>query len=546
MDSDFSVPIGPSYKRVKKVDNRRRELRAKPALLRRRDISSELFNATCNGLGVTMTPYEAVHLGFPAQARGFEEFRTEYWAAEMWSKFPFELSGIDRKATAMSSFREAEVRCREANSRLYDGWNKPWAQKVRGPLLKAQRKLARLLSGITPEEVVRRAGWGPGAATSLNSSKCSRQHKWELATHATSHALPWIRGLWNWAALPSRQVNIVSGNKVTTVPKNAKTDRAIAVEPDWNMFFQRGLGSAIRARLQRRCGLLLPDAQNRNQLLAREGSITDGIATIDLRGASDSVSLALCELLLPPHVMEMIISLRSNAGFCDGLIGIYEKVSSMGNGFTFELETALFWAIASSVKEGDVSVYGDDITVAGTDAALEVIELLEFCGFEVNQKKTFVTGPFRESCGGHYFAGRCVTPPYFRKPVNDLPRYISAGNSLSRRIDWREPSLAARFSDAWRLLASGVPRRFRGPRAAGDVCLWTPFDMCVPEWDPSLQCFVGNGIRGTRRLGEAPEWGALQSALHGDTHVVEYSTPDEVQKVCYWYADRWCDNTPSF
>jgi hypothetical protein len=538
--------IGPSQKRVVKVENERKEFRAKPALVRRRDVSADLFSATCAAFGVDLTPQEAVNLEFPAQARNFEEFRSEYWIAEMWSKFPFELSGVDRDAAAMQSFREAEVRCKIANDRLYDGWARPWTSRVREPLLRAQKKLARLLAGITPHEVVQRAGWGPGASTSLNSSKCSHQHKWDLATHATRHALPWVHGLWNWAALPERQVNIVLGNKVTTVPKNAKTNRVIAVEPDWNMFFQRGLGSAIRSRLQRRCGLLTPDAQVKNQLLAREGSVSNGIATIDLRGASDGVSLALCELLLPPHVMEMIISLRSNIGFCDGQLGVYEKVSSMGNGFTFELETALFWAIASSVKEGDVSVYGDDITVAGANTALEVIELLEFCGFEVNQKKTFVTGPFRESCGGHYFQGRCVTPPYFRKPVDSLLRYISAGNSLSRRIDWREPALASRFGDAWRLLASGVPRTFRGPRRAGDVCLWTPFDMCTPEWDPSLQCFVGKGIRGTRRKGEAPIWGAIQSALHGDTHVVEYSEPDEVQKVCYWYADRWCDSTPSF
>jgi hypothetical protein len=336
----------------------------------------------------------------------------------------------------------------------------------------------------------------------------------------------------------------VSGNRVTTVPKNAKTDRVIAIEPDWNMFFQLGLGAAIRRRLQR-VGQLHPTGQQTNQERAREGSVTDKIATIDLKSASDSVSLALCELLLPESINRMLLSLRSDVGTYDGVSARYEKLSSMGNGSTFEVETALFWAVSASIGEGDVTVYGDDITTNGADAP-RVIEVLEYLGFQVNTKKTFIAGPFRESCGGHFFNGVNVTPPYFRKPLDSLPRYISAANSITRCVGWRDSDKSRRFSEAWRSLARDVPRRFRGPRNAGDVCLWTRFDEATPEYDKDLQCFVGHGVKTVRHHALAPEWGALHAALYGDTFVEEYPTERELGMICYWYADRWSDCTPSF
>lgn len=523
-----------------------REYPAKPALLRRRDVSLALYGLTMGSMDSSISPSEAIGLPFPGTESSVLAFKRDYWIAEMWSKFPFEIEGVDRTAAAMQKFFESEILCKEANSRLNDGWSRPWTSSIREPLRQARVLLHKLLSDITIEEVYQRAGWGPGVSTSLKRSKCSHQHKWEFATHATASALPWVQGLFSWAHLPTREILLVDGNRVTTVPKNAKTDRTIAIEPDWNMFFQRGLGRAIRKRLNR-VGLLLSDSQDRNQRLAKAGSQSNSFGTIDLKGASDSVSLALCELLLPPQLVKMLASLRSDVGHLEsGQSGRYEKVSSMGNGFTFELETALFWAIGSAVSAGGVVCYGDDIIVADHEDGLKVIELLEFCGFEVNLKKTFITGPFRESCGGHYFRGVDVTPPYFRKSIDSLERWISAANCLSRRVSWRSTEDLRTFSEAWRTLARGVPRRFRGPISAGDICLWAPFDMCCPDYHTAWRCHVGQGIRIDRVKSAAPEWGRLQAALHGDTHVEEYATPEGVAKVCYWYADRWQYAAPSF
>ena len=146
---------------------------------------------------------------------------------------------------------------------------------------------------------MQRAHWGPGASTSLSRSRANPQNKWEFGAHCTEGLLPWVHTLSKWSGRDFATVPVL-GNLVTTVPKNAKTDRIIAIEPDWNSFFQLGLGAAIRSRLQR-VGLLLDTAQAENRRLALIGSETGEYATIDLKAASDTVSLGLCELLLPPH-----------------------------------------------------------------------------------------------------------------------------------------------------------------------------------------------------------------------------------------------------
>lgn len=361
------------------------------------------------------------------------EARDRYWRAESWSKIPLEL-GIDRVAAARETFIRAEDQCRDANTRLVDGLNRPSVPF--GPLKRARQLIAAILGPFNWDHAIRYCSFGPGATFSLPRRKAHHANKW-ASSDVTASCLPlcaaYLRYNTGWAEHHGK-FTIVSGNRVTTVPKNAKTDRTIAIEPTWNMFFQRGIGGMIRHRLQKRCNILLPQAQDQHKEYARLGSVKGDIATIDLKAASDSVSLALVELLLPEDWYNAILITRSASGTWDGETFIYEKVSSMGNGFTFELETLLFYALVKAqVADGIVSVYGDDI-VCPADRAGQVIDLLEYCGFTCNLKKTHLTGPFRESCGGHYYNGYDITPPYFRSLLEtDLMTRISAANTLSLR-----------------------------------------------------------------------------------------------------------------
>ena len=75
----------------------------------------------------------------------------------------------------------------------------------------------------------------------------------------------------------------------------------------------------------------------------------------------------------------------------------------MGNGFTFGLMT---FTLLCAARQYDsfAHVFGDDIIIDG-DVAPAFIDLLHVTGWTLNSSKTFLTGPFRESCGGFVHSG---------------------------------------------------------------------------------------------------------------------------------------------
>jgi hypothetical protein len=163
---------------------------------------------------------------------------------------------------------------------------------------------------------------------------------------------------------------------------------------------------------------------------------------------------------------------------------VLEKFSAMGNGYTFELETAIFLAICNAVYvtrgytphvSKNVFVFGDDIIVE-TELAADVIAALRFFGFKPNEKKTFLSGPFRESCGGDYFEGVDVRP-YFQKELPSEPQhYIAMANGLRRMVrENRFASVRGRgIHRAWFRALDALPsdiKRCRGPQSLGDLVI---------------------------------------------------------------------------
>jgi hypothetical protein len=192
------------------------------------------------------------------------------------------------------------------------------------------------------------------------------------------------------------------------------------------------------------------------------------------------------------------MTLRSPKTFVDGKWVFLNKFSSMGNGFTFELETLIFLAIAreachlAGADESDVLVYGDDIIVP-TLAGKLCTTLLRYFGFRPNSKKTFLTGVFRESCGGDYFNGVAVRPFYLKEFPDEPQKTFSLINGLGRLAHSVEDyAIRACYSSRARALAiEALPyplRKLRGPGALGD-CV-------ITESDPTKwSCVVKHGIR---------------------------------------------------
>lgn len=403
-------------------------------------------------------------------------------------------TGIDTEAAAIKTFHEAEAQCLRTNIRLsrYKE-NGPFESvqdlRVAGVIDKVRERVISWL-GKCPDGLNLKLG--PGSTLEDRGHLILVPDKFSSRPTVTSAAVGldhfWVQTWWYRslsATFPNRSApKVVRGNRFTTVPKTSKTDRGIAIEPSLNVAYQLAVGGEIRSRL-RRVGCDLQHSQWLHRRLAREGSLTGSLATIDLSSASDTVSRVLVQLLVGGEWLTLLESLRSPTTHLSGKTWRLEKFSSMGNGFTFELETLLFLAISYVAVElsgvdpligVNVSVYGDDIIVPA-EAYEAVSSLLRLLGFTLNPKKSFNTGPFRESCGGDYYGGWAVRPYYLEELPCEPQDYIGLANGLRRLVsDDTVPTVGFDvIQRAWLRVLDNIPsdirRNCRGPAALGDVVI---------------------------------------------------------------------------
>lgn len=339
-----------------------------------------------------------------------------------------------------------------------------------------------IIGDTAPEEALL-GSFSGGASTSRKRTSSQPAHKYVGKAHVTDDCL-WIVdnlvacALPGWLFVPESSlwnIEVVPGNVMFTVPKKTDIDRVAAKEPDLNMFIQKGIGDFFRSSL-RRIGINLND-QTKNQSLAHRGSVDGSLATLDLSSASDSVTRELVFQLLPVSWFTLLDAARCPVTrLWSGEEHRNCMFSSMGNGFTFELESLLFYALMRTTAyftgtRGTISVYGDDIIIP-TGMAREAQWVLNYFGFEVNPDKSHVDGPFRESCGGHYWNGVDVTPFYIKGPLDRIVDVIDVANKLRRWGDLRIGG--ERFSSVidteveaiWLWLKSYVPS-----------CLWGGADL---------------------------------------------------------------------
>jgi hypothetical protein len=408
-----------------------------------------------------------------------EVFFRSYQATRLLSKARWLPTTIDTRAVGVRKFQEAEEQCRLTNQvwGSYRLGKLNFLRDYERVFHTARRKIGTVL-GSNLYKWTELCDFGPGADGSTARGLTSAYNKLITPGSVTLGAYPYLNVFAGLTRLghvflgniETRRlsVDIARGNKVTFVSKNAKTDRPIAVEPRWNIWMQKGIGAYIRMRLKL-FGVDL-DKQEINQSRASLGSRTGKYATIDLASASDTVSKELVMALLPEPWLDILASLRSPAYQLNGEWKEYEKWSSMGNGYTFELESLLFWAICSSVSE-DVTVYGDDLVVP-TEAFESTVEVLDLCGFKTNVEKSYGQGPFRESCGSDSFLGVPVTPIYWKDYLDDLGTLtlVNQVSVLAQRLSY-DNNRCRSLRAVWKDLVYKLPRQFqhRGPRTISTV-----------------------------------------------------------------------------
>lgn len=291
----------------------------------------------------------------------------------------------------------------------------------------------------------------------------------------------------DWGIFPD--LPLVRGNRYDVVPKNRDIDRSIAIEPALNVSYQLAFGSYLKERLRMFGQLLKPqydwldrrlgkDSQELHRQLARLASIFDDLATIDLSAASDTVAYAFVEWCLPAEWFYLLKSLRCPTTEVNGISYHLEKFSSMGCGFTFELETLLFFCISRVTlrmlgqSTRSIHVFGDDIIVQA-DCYRSIIASLRFCGFTPNASKSFAAGPFRESCGGDFFRGEYVRAPNISGAPQTVADWVVIHNQL-HRLEGSVDSY--HLGQAKKICLDNIPRSLRlyGPEVLGDVVLHGP------------------------------------------------------------------------
>lgn len=384
------------------------------------------------------------------------DFRDAYMLYNVTRKLDLATNSTDQKNKAYAKFLESEEACAKKRHQSIPSELDSVTARI---LLRAQQLISDILGPLDASDWYDLCEFTSGASTSRCKTEASLALKYDasIVPDVTPLALPYLLA---WLAehdvyscflrersylqcsvtpdIPSRPFyRIVPGAKLNFVPKDWDVFRVTLAEPDWNMFFQKGLGKYIRKRL-RINGLDL-NTDKKNQILAFAGSISGSLGTLDLKSASDSISIAVCRLLLPIEWFEVFYALRSPTYTIDGEWKTLQKMCSMGNGYTFELESMLFYSITQAcidvLKPADsrIAIFGDDIIVA-SEICSDVARVLALLGFELNSKKSFYGDVgFRESCGKHYKYGIDCTPVFVKKELDD-PIYLQ--QFINQLCEW--------------------------------------------------------------------------------------------------------------
>ncbi len=262
---------------------------------------------------------------------------------------------------------------------------------------------------------------------------------------------------------------VVRGSRLAFVPKDREKRRSICTEPGLNMFYQLGLGSYLQQLLLRWGSISLSDQPDVNRELARLGSIDGSFGTIDLSSASDTISRRLIDEVLPTSIREYVTWLRSPFTRYKGNWIELHMISSMGNGYTFPLQTVLFFAMVQAAyrvnglklsRKGrgrlpSFGVFGDDIIVR-REAYDDVLRLLHLAGFTPNHDKSFNTGLFRESCGHEYYSGTMVRGVYIKSLRTLQDRFVA----INRLVEWSAMTGIRLYSTVRYLLQSCDSRNY--------------------------------------------------------------------------------------
>lgn len=274
--------------------------------------------------------------------------------------------------------------------------------------------LARALPPVDPSCVDGR--FGPGSvAEGFNTFA-----RWnQVGERLLRNPCPFLGMGIDWDERPC----LANTARAMAVPKDAWKLRTITVEPTIHSFTQQWLRELIRLSTNQGCLRLSimdsfgvrdrsPALQGQRAIQASKG----GLATVDLKDASDCFSWAQIHRVFPSWLSPLMSATRSAYASFGGEPEFMRMYAGMGNATTFVVETLYFWAIVTTIAErlrdfSPVTVVGDDIICGAKAASNPLFRVyLRECGIVVNDSKTFASRRpgFREACGIAAFNGRAL------------------------------------------------------------------------------------------------------------------------------------------
>lgn len=344
------------------------------------------------------------------------------------------------------------------------------------------------------------------------------------------------------------------------VPKDSRGPRLISCEPLEMMWIQQGMMRVLYKHIESHPltrGCVQFTDQTVNNRLAREGS-GGGVATLDLKEASDRVALTLVRRVYPEHILKYLEAARSvETELPNGEIVVLRKFAPMGSSLCFPILATTVWACvcAALMRKygitnpkrfvGSVFVYGDDVIVPEHDAP-DAIMALESIGLKVNKDKSYITGQFKESCGGFYFDTHDVSGISIRTPYSSRwsPEFYASWIDYSNQFYRRGyPLTAGYIADLVRSQYGAVPVIDESQGFAPCPALvhregHVLAEMRVPRrWDKHLQRWefqalalsprkekarnVGwcDILEQARAIEQIEPWPPIRVARHGNMHV---------------------------
>lgn len=427
-------------------------------------ISSLLYNSLCHDLGLTCclksSRFDPFPYGLPLYSEflGVRDYARRALLCSVFKKSEIE-SAPDAEAQTKEAFLEANRFC---GLQTLDQFRKLECSPAVGYSIATAREIlyqwfsqkeGSIDPAITMAGIEMSARFGPGASVKHGSRPTTLYFK--CGDAPMSAGSEFVRSWYESSvsriplceaaemARKARHGDILVHNcgNATFVPKSYSKRRLVVTEPSLNTYFQLGLGKEMERVLRKHTGISFDTQPGLNAELARLGSLNGSYATMDLTQCSDYISRALVEFIFPPTIVRWVNILRTKST-CFGPTEVVDlnMVSTMGNGFTFPLQTILLVACVLGVydtlgirtydgENRTYGVFGDDIVVK-EEAYHLLSKVLQSLGLKVNQDKSYFSGSFRESCGADYYLGTNVRGVYLKRYSSDQDLF-SCFNRLS-------------------------------------------------------------------------------------------------------------------